>query len=296
MDRGQELIPQLRTTGLAAYRENPNADRELTRFLIKIAQDDISHDRHDLALQVTQAMIDAQCDEKILYDLAGAAAYAMEDFALAEQYLQQAQDLGVLSVGADFRPYVADLKEAWQKEQEIRKQEAEADDLPRVRLQTNKGDIVVELFENEAPDTVGNFVSLVEKGYYDGLTFHRVLPGFMAQGGCPDGTGNGGPGYEIYCECYEENHRNHFRGSLSMAKGAARDTGGSQFYLTFLPTPHLNGKHTVFGRVIEGLDVLPELQRRNPEDPEEAAIEPDRIIKAEVIRKRDHEYLPHKVS
>ena len=143
---------------------------------------------------------------------------------------------------------------------------------------------------------MGNFVNLVENGFYDGLTFHRVLPGFMAQTGCPDGDGNGGPGYQIYCECYQDNHRNHFRGSLSMAKSEARDTGGSQFYLTFLPTPHLNGKHTVFGRVIEGLDVLPQLQRRDPSKPADSAIVPDRIIKAEVIRKRDHEYLPHKVS
>jgi cyclophilin family peptidyl-prolyl cis-trans isomerase len=160
--------------------------------------------------------------------------------------------------------------------------------------------IVIELFENEAPETVGNFVSLVEKKFYDGLTFHRVLPNFMAQGGDPDGNGGGSPGYSIYCETGKPNARKHFRGTLSMAH-AGKDTGGSQFFLTFRPTPHLNpGKpevspgHTVFGRVIEGMDVLPKLQRRDPQALNPPP--PDKIVKAEVIRKRNHAYEPNKVK
>ncbi|OHB73277.1 MAG: hypothetical protein A2V70_20170 [Planctomycetes bacterium RBG_13_63_9] len=171
--------------------------------------------------------------------------------------------------------------------------EAKADDLPRVLLKTNKGDIEIELFENEAPNTVANFVSLVDGGFYDGLTFHRVLPGFMAQAGCPQGNGHGGPGYLIPCECYEPNHRLHFRGSLSMAH-AGKDTGGSQFFLTFLPTSHLDGRHTVFGRVVKGLDVLHKIQRRDPE--ELGAPDPDKIIEAKVLRKREHAYEPKKVG
>jgi cyclophilin family peptidyl-prolyl cis-trans isomerase len=144
---------------------------------------------------------------------------------------------------------------------------------------------------------VGNFINLVESGFYDGLKFHRVLPGFMAQGGCPKGDGTGGPGYSIYCECNQPNHRKHFRGSLSMAKSAAANTGGSQFFITFAPTPHLDGKHTVFGRVIEGMDVLSKLQRIDPTGQQAPAyVEPDTIISAEVVRKRDHEYLPTKVT
>ena len=110
----------------------------------------------------------------------------------------------------------------------------------------------------------------MEKKFYDGLTFHRVIPGFMAQGGDPKGDGTGGPGYTIPDECYQENHRNHFRGSLSMANTGQRDTGGSQFFLTFVPTAHLDGKHTVFGRVIEGMDVLAKLQRCEPGGTENA--------------------------
>ena len=179
-------------------------------------------------------------------------------------------------------------------EKAVRAKEAAADDLPRVKLETNRGAVVIELYENEAPGAVGNFVSLVESGYYDGLTFHRVLPGFMAQGGCPDGTGSSGPGYNIACECEQANHRNHFRGTLSMAH-AGKNTGGSQFFLTFKRTSHLDGLHTVFGRVVEGIDVLAKLQRRSPGQGGTLPT-PDKIVKAEVIRKRDHEYKPNKVG
>lgn len=169
--------------------------------------------------------------------------------------------------------------------------EAEADDLPRVQLETTKGTIVVELFENEAANTVANFISLVEQHFYDGTPFHRVIPQFMAQGGDPTGTGTGGPGYAIACECGLPGARKHFLGSLSMAH-AGKDTGGSQFFLTFRPTEHLDGRHTVFGRVIEGFDVLPKLQRT---EGERAGGQPDRIVKAEVVRKRDHAYEPEKL-
>ena len=169
--------------------------------------------------------------------------------------------------------------------------EAEADDLPRVKIETTKGTIVVELFENEAANTVANFISLVEQHFYDGTPFHRVIPQFMAQGGDPTGTGTGGPGYAIACECETPGARKHFLGSLSMAH-AGKNTGGSQFFLTFRPTEHLDGRHTVFGRVIEGFDVLPKLQRT---EGERAGGEPDRILKAEVLRKRDHEYVPDKL-
>ncbi|MCA9196782.1 MAG: peptidylprolyl isomerase [Planctomycetales bacterium] len=295
VERGELLMPKLRDAGIASYNASPNADRELTRFLLSLAMDNIEKDRYEDAKLITDALLAGNVDEKVIYDLAGTVAFAMNDFDTAETHLKEAEALGVLSKGADYLPLVEECKTAWAKEQEIRQAEAEADDLPRVKLQTSKGDIVLELFENEAPDTVGNFVNLVEKGFYDGLTFHRVLPNFMAQTGCPKGDGTGDAGYKIYCECYQENHRNHFRGSLSMAKGNQRDTGGSQFFLTFVPTAHLNGQHTVFGRVIEGLDVLAEIQRRDPSKPEDSAIEPDKIVKAEVLRKRDHEYSPNKV-
>jgi cyclophilin family peptidyl-prolyl cis-trans isomerase len=173
-----------------------------------------------------------------------------------------------------------------------RKAEAEADDLPRVVISTTAGDLTVELFENEAPNTVANFLSLVEKGFYDGTPFHRVIGGFMAQGGDPTGTGGGGPGYAIACECGRPDARLHFRGTLSMAH-AGPNTGGSQFFLTFRPTEHLDGKHTVFGRVIEGDEVLAKLARtQDSKGMPVPGIEPDKIVAAKVLRKRDHAYTP----
>ncbi|WP_217703277.1 peptidylprolyl isomerase [Piscibacillus halophilus] len=118
----------------------------------------------------------------------------------------------------------------------------------------NGEQINIELFEEDAPNTVQNFVKLAEKGFYDGLTFHRVIPNFVIQGGCPTGDGTGGPGYTIKCET-EGNPNKHERGSLSMAH-AGKDTGGSQFFICHSAQPHLDGNHTVFGKVTEGLDVV----------------------------------------
>jgi len=124
--------------------------------------------------------------------------------------------------------------------------------MKKAMIETDKGNIVLELFEDDAPNTVANFVKLINKGYYNGLKFHRVIPNFMIQGGCPVGNGTGGPGYTIKCEI---NPKKHLTGTLSMAH-AGKDTGGSQFFITHSPQPHLDGVHTVFGQVIEGMDVV----------------------------------------
>jgi peptidyl-prolyl cis-trans isomerase B (cyclophilin B) len=121
-------------------------------------------------------------------------------------------------------------------------------------VKTNRGDIELELFAAEAPKTVNNFVFLARDGYYDGLTFHRVIPGFVAQGGCPHGNGTGGPGYTFEDETKGNSHK-HESGSLSMAN-AGPNTNGSQFFICHEPQPHLDGRHTVFGKVTEGMDVV----------------------------------------
>jgi cyclophilin family peptidyl-prolyl cis-trans isomerase len=190
----------------------------------------------------------------------------------AEEHIKMSRDHG-----ASFKQEVA-----------LREAEAKADDLPRVRFTTSKGAITLELFENEAPRTVANFIYLVEKKFYDGTRFHRVLSNFMAQGGDPNSRdndpsndGTGGPGYQFPDEKPPEGRvaRRHFRGSLSMAN-AGPDTNGSQFFLTHLPTHWLNGGHVVFGRVIEGQDVVDALRVG------------DVLEKAEVLRKRPHDYGP----
>ena len=225
--------------------------------------------------------------------MAATAAMILSEVDAAEAWLKKAEAAGAATDRlGELRQAAATERAKVGPEMAKRAAEAQADDLPRVKLTTSKGAIVVELFENEAPNTVANFIALVEKGFYAGTPFHRVIPGFMAQGGDPTGSGAGGPGYAIACECDAPGARKHFLGTLSMAH-AGKDTGGSQFFLTFRPTEHLDGKHTVFGRVIEGFDVLPLLMRTQDEQGRSmAGIKPDVIVKAEVVRKRDHAYEP----
>jgi peptidyl-prolyl cis-trans isomerase B (cyclophilin B) len=122
-------------------------------------------------------------------------------------------------------------------------------------IKTARGDLTIELYPQDAPVTVNNFVTLARKGFYNGLTFHRIIPGFMAQGGDPSGNGTGGPGYKFQDEF---STRTHQAGSLSMANSGP-NTNGSQFFICYAPQPHLNGKHTVFGQLTQGMDVLKQL-------------------------------------
>jgi peptidyl-prolyl cis-trans isomerase B (cyclophilin B) len=123
--------------------------------------------------------------------------------------------------------------------------------MTRAIMETDKGTINIDFFDADAPNTVKNFTDLADKGYYDGLNFHRVIPNFMIQGGCPEGRGTGGPGYTIKCEI---NPNKHLAGSLSMAH-AGPNTGGSQFFICHSPQPHLDGVHTVFGQTAD-MDVV----------------------------------------
>ena len=131
--------------------------------------------------------------------------------------------------------------------------------MTKVKISTDKGDMIAELYDNETPITTNNFLSLIGKKFYDGLNFHRVIPNFMIQGGCPNGVGNGGPGYTIECEVSAPK-QHHDKGVLSMAH-AGRNTGGSQFFICHSRegTQHLDGNHTCFGKVIEGLDVIDQI-------------------------------------
>lgn len=184
---------------------------------------------------------------------------------------------------ANLDPDINKLKKPIEKPVEQTDKKESSQDDPVVEIDTEKGTMKLELFEDDAPNTVANFISLIEKKYYDGLKFHRVIADFMAQGGCPyskdssKGTpGTGGPGYTIKCEI---NENKHLKGSLSMAH-AGKDTGGSQFFICFQPQPHLDGKHTVFGKVVEGMDVLDKIAQGTV------------INEIRVIKKREHTYEP----
>jgi cyclophilin family peptidyl-prolyl cis-trans isomerase len=173
----------------------------------------------------------------------------------------------------------------WDEELQKRAAEAKADDLPRVKLVTSRGDIVVELFENEAPNAVASFIDLCDRNVYDGTTFHRVMPDFMAQGGDPlskdknpNNDGSGDAGYKFPDE-FPPGYRRHFRGVLSLAN-SGKDTNGSQFFITHRPTEHLDGRHVVFGRVVEGMNVVDALRKG------------DELKSAVILRKRPHGYRP----
>ena len=173
---------------------------------------------------------------------------------------------------------IIDTKKNWAQELEYQKKDK---DLPRVEMLTNKGRIIIELFEDDAPNGVANFISLVEKKYYDGQKFHRVIPNFMAQGGDinskndnPSDDGQGGPGYTIKTDL---NKRKHFRGSFSYAN-AGLNTDGSQFFLCVIPTTWLDGRHAVFGRIIEGQSIADSLTKN------------DELTKVTILHKRNHPY------
>lgn len=133
--------------------------------------------------------------------------------------------------------------------------------MTKAKMITDKGTMSIEFYDNDAPKTVANFVKLSKEGYYNGLNFHRVLPDFVIQGGCPDGNGAGGPGYSIDCETTGDNQY-HDKGVLSMAH-AGKNTGGSQFFVCHSRnnTSHLDGVHTCFGKVVDGLDVIDKIEQ-----------------------------------
>jgi len=133
--------------------------------------------------------------------------------------------------------------------------------MSKVKISTDKGDMIAELYDNETPITVSNFLKLIGLKFYDGLNFHRVIPNFVIQGGCPNGIGNGGPGYTIECEVNADKQF-HDRGVLSMAH-AGRNTGGSQFFICHgrQGTQHLDRNHTCFGKVVEGLDIIDNIRQ-----------------------------------
>ena len=151
----------------------------------------------------------------------------------------------------------------------------------KVRLETNKGDIVLELYTGEMPITAGNFVKLVNQGFYDGVIFHRVINGFVIQGGDPTGTGTGGPGYKIKDEFTGTDLDRNIRGTISMAN-AGPNTGGSQFFINLVDNHNLDGKHPVFGKVIEGIEVVDAIAQvetdENDRPVEEIVINRARVI------------------
>ncbi len=305
----QPKVDAMVKAGIAAYKANPGADDEVTNLLMTVVEYQMvglgpqgGGDDYEAALPILEALIEGGDQREDLPVWAFLAAFTTNQHDLADKYAESISKSGILNKQPEGSPYMQETygiaskfmqqrdqyRKMWEAEEAIRKAEAEANNNPRVKLLTSKGEVIIELFEDQAPTATANFITLVKDGFYNNVVFHRVLSRFMAQGGDPTGTGTGGPGYTIPCECFREDARKHFRGSLSMAH-AGKDTGGSQFFLTFVPTDHLDGRHTVFGRVVEGFGVLGALNRVDPQGKGPKPL-PDKIISAEVIRDRGHDY------
>ncbi len=265
VQQSQALVKKIRNKAMQSLGKD-SLDETTSKLIVGIIMNDSTFGRHNDAILLGDQYIAAGGEGKFLETAARSDRLSISSKELMEELY-------------------------------LRFQQSQEDNLPRVKVETSKGDLVVELFEEEAPNTVANFVSLVENNFYDGLKFHRVIEGFVAQGGDPQGNGSGGPGYTIACECSTPEARGHFIGSLSMAH-AGKDTGGSQFFICFdrQSTSILDGKHTVFGRVIEGIEVLDRLSRNATMRAPIPNTDTDIIKKMVVVRKRDHKYVPKKMG
>ena len=296
----EQLKMGIYQTAMEAYlvNDNPVAEKIVESELkARLGSDDLNIRPFDPsgALEITTAMINRGKSSLGVLFYAFRANFALERFDKASELLEKIATLNP-AFGDAIRPRLEDAKEKWQRELTIRRWEAATDDLPRVKLVTSEGDIVVELFENHAPNTVANFIYLIEsQQFYDNKLFHLVKPGQYVQTGSPRDNGIGNAGYKIPCECFRDQIRHHFRGSLSMVT-AGRDRGGSQFIITHQPNPIWDATYTVFGRVIEGMDVVFKIHAVDLTMPSGNATSASKLISAEVLRKRNHEYVPVKVG
>ncbi len=279
---------------LNAYANSDGKNDELNQFMLIYANYLLTQDNYDDAYQLFTAFLSKGMHKSHpeIFEMAGVSAFGSNRFNAALKCFDYAKQTGA-QLSRQAQSYADSIKnyyeKEWADETARRQKEAQADNLPRVLIRTSVGDMVVELFENEAPNTVKNFVTLVESGFYTNLPFHRVLAGFMAQGGCPKGDGTGGPGYTVPEEYSKDNARKHFRGSLAMARSMDPNSAGSQFYITFLPNQSLDANYTVFGRVIDGMGVLSKIERIDPQNPYLGQV-PSKILEMKVIRKQNHDY------
>jgi cyclophilin family peptidyl-prolyl cis-trans isomerase len=306
VDEGKSHIESLRATAMELFWRQDRPSDDIIDLALRSCLQDIRDERYRVGLKVLKRANSIRPTLKSETFMARVQLFDNE-FVSAKQFFDLHPDAVEEMTEAESSLYDAidELISEFDRETQIRKAEKAADDLPRVELITTEGRIVLELFENEAPETVSNFVHLVEQGYYNGVIFHNVKAEFVAQAGGfgvaqIDGAARilpKGVRYMIYDEHDKPEARKHFRGSLSMANQNSPDTGSSQFFLSLTPQPFLNENHTVFGRIVEGLDVMANLtinfkeDDKGKEEPVEGAI-PSMILSAKVIRKRDHEYQP----
>jgi cyclophilin family peptidyl-prolyl cis-trans isomerase len=286
------------------YASDPDKYVSIGESLREMLLYDVERDRFEGWLEPAKALVNAdKLDNDEVLIAAGLVGYASNDFDFAEQCWMPLMESGTLpTMGAHFLGEFASLREKWARELEIRKAEAIRDDNPRVEFITSKGRIVVELYEDSAPEAVKSFIYLVEQNYFERLPFYRVVQHLCVQTGCEKGDGSGNAGYTIPGEAELPNHRDHFRGCLSVALGRLPETermdvnsGGAQFFFPHIPKPEYDGTYTVFGRIIEGqssISMFRAMDLSDDKQRKDTTLRPDIIQSVKVIRKRDHEYRP----
>jgi len=303
LKNSHEKMVLWRNRGAELYASDPEKYESVGLMLREMLIADGKLDRLDRWVFAARSLLSSPRlidDEVLLY--AGYTGFLECDFELASMGWGQLAEAGKLPEREQYMlSEIPAISKTWEKEL-VRLQEDAAKDNPRVEIVTTKGVMEVELFEDDAPESVANFIYLVENGYYNRKPIFMVRQHFLAQTGCEKGDGKGNSGYTIKGEFNLPSHRSHFRGSLAIPLALDTTTneinpnsGGAQFYFSFLPTPIFDGKHTVFGRVASGIETLglfkvvnltDEEERKNPES------NPDVILRAKVLKKRDHAYRP----
>lgn len=292
--RKDELSNQILEGSVEAYLEAPDRYREvnddLTKLMRALLGEQGTGSRYDpvQAKQVAERLINARAKNLNIHFYGSYAAYCLNEFDLARKWLDRVLEAGAKPEQTNLKQ-IEDASIKWVRELKLREAD-EQSQVPQVAIQTDLGELVVELYENEAPNTVANFIFLVEKKYYDGSLIYLSQPGRLVMAGCTKGDGKTTAGYYIPDEVEGEQIRHHFSGVLAMVADEP-NTGSARFAILQQPTPGGDGKLTVFGRVISGMDVIYRVPTIKPTDVQLGA-KPVQIQSMRVLRKKDHPYEP----
>jgi peptidylprolyl isomerase len=292
-NKSRDLMNQLFETGLNVTRFIP--DEEVLQYLMTAIEHRMQNDFYDAASMEAGAMLlDGRIEQPFLYPATLRASIVSGDFELARK-LAKVLDIEKLEEVDQKLIYLIDeFEKQFKKDQALQEEDDEKDNNPRVKMVTTKGVVTIELFINQAPSTVANFVQLVEEGYYDGLDFYQVIDHLLALTGDASGDGNGNTGKFLMDEHDRPGIRHGLAGSLVMAKRPLSEgkfvpnSSSSQFAILFLPVAGVSSNQTVFGRVINGLDVVGELRRVDPSKKKKKnaiVLPPDQILSMEMIRR-----------
>ncbi len=295
---------KVKRTAFAYFLAAKNPSKDAKQIVRKLTFEQVDHGELTLTYAAAHKLLDFYPNDEHLMKLMGHVAILTNDFDFAQKYA--ATNKSVIEdfpmIANALYSYLDEMSEKWKRELKIRAEETAADDLPHAIIETTKGTIVIELFENQAPETVANFVSLVQTGYYDRMIFHHVLENVLAHTGKMSMNRSLPIGYTIYDEMGRPDARHHFRGSVAMFLNTDEpNVGGAEFQILQIPRPNLDGRITVFGRVISDMRIVDVIQPTVTitDEGKEKFIEgavPDTIKSITVKRLRNHEYEPNRVK